>query len=116
MKKSTILNIIFTVVILVAALGLLLWQRTRTPAESTQAQLTYGDNNTVMDIPLNKDETYTVDTGYLTVTIQVQDGQARFINSVCPDHVCENYGWISVEDQQAVCVPGHAVLMIVPAA
>lgn len=116
MKKSTMINIIFTAGILVAALGLLLWQHSRTPAESVRAQLTYGDNNTVMDIPLDKAETYTIDTGYLTVTIQVQDGQARFINSVCPDHVCENYGWISIEDQQAVCVPGHAVLMIVPAA
>lgn len=115
MKKSTILNVIFTAVILIAALGLLVWQRTRKPAESVQVQLTYGDENTVMHMPLDKDETYTVDTGYLTVTIQVQDRQARFINSTCPDHVCENYGWVSVEDQQAVCVPGHAVLMIVPA-
>ena len=61
-----------------------------------------------------KDATYDVDTGYLTVHIQVQDGAARFVDSPCPDHICEHYGWLREEDQTATCLPARAVLTIVP--
>ena len=54
------------------------------------------------------------DTGYLTVHIQVQDGAARFVDSPCPDHICEHYGWLREEDQTATCLPARAVLTIVP--
>lgn len=115
MKKSTLINIGFAVVVIGIAAGLFLFRNGKEPQGEVMAQLTYGDDNTVMDIPLEKDQTYTVDTGYLTVTIEVKDQQARFIESQCSDHVCEKYGWIRMEDQQAICMPAHAVLMIVPA-
>ena len=65
-------------------------------------------------IPLEEDETYSVDTGYYTVHIEVKDGRARFIESPCPDHICEGFGWLSAEDQTATCLPARAVLTIVP--
>ena len=68
----------------------------------------------MLDIPLDKDETYSVDTGYYTVHIEVKDGRARFIESPCPDHICEGFGWLSAEDQTATCLPARAVLTIVP--
>lgn len=114
MKKSTLINIIFAAAVIIIAAGLFLFRNAKVPQGELMAQLIYGDDNTVMDIPLDKDQTFTVDTGYLTVTIEVKEQQARFIDSQCSDHVCENYGWIRMEDQQAVCMPGHAVLMIVP--
>lgn len=115
-KKNIRSNLIFTVVILLLAGSLLLWRHLQTDRSAPlKAQLTYGDNNTVLDIPLEKDASLDIDTGYYTVHIQVQGGQARFVNSPCPDHVCENYGWIALEDQQAICMPAHAVLAIVPA-
>ena len=77
-------------------------------------QLNSGDSNTVLDIPLEKDETYSVDSGYYTVHIEVKDGRARFIESPCPDHICEGFGWLSAEDQTATCLPARAVLTIVP--
>ena len=48
--------------------------------------------------------------------IEVKDGAARFIDSPCPDHICESFGWISQEDQTATCLPARAVLTIVPLA
>lgn len=113
MKKSTWINLIFAAVILLAAGGLFLWQNRRSAAPAGTAQLIYGADNTVMDLPLDQNHTYEIDTGYLLVTIQVEDGRARFIDSLCPDHRCEGVGWLSRPDQQAVCVPGHAVLTIV---
>lgn len=116
-KKSWLGNLIFALAILIVAGGWWFWQSRRTaqPSGTLVAQLTYGDDNQVMTIPLDEDASYDVDTGYYTVHLQVEDGRVRFYDSPCPDHICENYGWISLEDQQAVCMPARAVLMIVPA-
>ena len=113
--KQLLINLIFAVVVLGIAGGWFAWRAAhRTGAAALAAALTYGDANTVLDLPLTKDATYDVDTGYYTVHIEVNDRAARFIDSPCPDHICENYGWISMEDQTAICAPAHAVLMIVP--
>ena len=107
-------NVLFAAVVLAAA-GLLFFLRSSRPGSAKlEAELTYGDANTVLDLPLTKDATYDVDTGYLTVHIQVQDGAARFVDSPCPDHICEHYGWLREEDQTATCLPARAVLTIVP--
>ena len=78
------------------------------------AELIYGDSNTRLTFPLEKDADYDVDTGYLTVHIRIQDGAARFVDSPCPDHICESFGWLSEEDQTATCLPARAVLSIIP--
>ena len=107
-------NVLFAAVVLAAA-GLLFFLRSSRPGSAKlEAELTYGDANTVLPISLAKDAVYDVDTGYLTVHIQVQDGAARFMDSPCPDHICENYGWLREEDQSATCLPARAVLTIVP--
>ena len=107
-------NVLFAAVVLAAA-GLLLFLRSSRPGSAKlEAELTYGDANTVLPISLAKDAVYDVDTGYLTVHIQVQDGAARFVASPCPDHICERYGWLREEDQSATCLPARAVLTIVP--
>ena len=107
-------NVLFAAVVLAAA-GLLFFLRSSRPGSAKlEAELTYGDANTVLPISLAKDAVYDVDTGYLTVHIQVQDGAARFVDSPCPDHICESYGWLREEDQSATCLPARAVLTIVP--
>ena len=117
-KKAFLINTVFALAVLAAAAGLFAWRSARSAAGDAplQAQLTYGDGNAVQTFPLETDAVYDVDTGYFTVHLEVKDGQIRFYDSPCPDHICENYGWISLEDQQAVCMPAHAVLMIVPKA
>lgn len=114
-KHTLWVNLAFAAVILVLA-GLLLVLRKGPSDAPLAAELIYGDNNTVMQIPLDGPARYDVDTGYLTVHIEVTEGAARFVNSPCPDHVCESFGWITVEDQTASCLPARAVLTIVPAA
>ena len=113
-NKKLLTNILFAVVILAIAAVLLVVRRVHASGSGLRAELIYGDNNAVLDIPLDKDETYSVDTGYYTVHIEVKDGSARFIESPCPDHICEGFGWLSAEDQTATCLPARAVLTIVP--
>lgn len=115
-KKNLWVNLLFAVVVLVIA-GVLFYLRSAGQSGSTLgAELIYGDANTVQKISLDQDAVYDIDTGYLTVHIEVKDGAARFINSPCPDHICESFGWISQEDQTATCLPARAVLTIVPLA
>lgn len=108
-------NLIFAAVILAAAGVLFALRATHTtPGSTLEAELIYGDANTVQKFSLDKDVTYDVDTGTYTVHIEVKDGAARFVDSPCPDHICEGYGWLSAEDQSATCLPARAVLTIVP--
>ena len=101
-------------VILAAAAVLLLVRKANQTGAPLCAELIYGDSNTRLTFPLEKDADYDVDTGYLTVHIKIQDGAARFVDSPCPDHICESFGWLSEEDQTATCLPARAVLSIIP--
>ena len=106
-KKNLWVNLLFAAVVLVIA-GVLFYLRSAGQSGSTLgAELIYGDANTVQKISLDKDAVYDIDTGYLTVHIEVRDGAARFIDSPCPDHICESFGWISQEDQTATCLPAR---------
>ena len=113
-NKKLLVNIAFAVVVLAIAAVLLVLRNAHASGSKLAAQLIYGDNNTVMDLSLDKNATYDVDTGYYTVPIEVQDGRSRFVDSPCPEHICESFGWLSAEDQTATCLPARAVLTIVP--
>ena len=114
-NKKLISNLIFAAVILVIAAVLLAVRNAHASGSRLCAELIYGDGNTTVTYPLDEDATYDVDTGYYTVHIQIRDGAARFVDSPCPDHICESFGWLSNEDQTATCLPARAVLTIVPA-
>ena len=86
-NKKLFTNIVFAVVILAIAAVLLVVRRVHASGAKLRAELIYGDNNTTMNLPLDVDETYDVDTGYYTVHIQIKDGAARFVDSPCPDHI-----------------------------
>jgi hypothetical protein len=112
--KKLLMNLVFAAVILAAAAVLLLVRKANQTGTPLCAELIYGDSNTRLTFPLEKDADYDVDTGYLTVHIKIQDGAARFVDSPCPDHICESFGWLSEEDQTATCLPARAVLSIIP--
>ena len=105
---------VFAAVILAAAAALLLVRKANQTGAPLCAELIYGDANTKLTFPLETDADYDVDTGYLTVHIRIQNGAARFVDSPCPDHICESFGWLSEEDQTATCLPARAVLSIIP--
>ena len=63
-------------------------------------------------LALSQDGTYPIEGAALPVTLEVKDGAVRFVNSVCPDHICEGYGWLSKEHDQAVCMPAGVVVSV----
>ncbi len=63
-------------------------------------------------ISLKEDKTHHID-GKLPVTLEVKGGAIRFVNSVCPDHICEGYQFISRVGEQAICMPAGVSVSIV---
>ena len=94
MKK----NILFALAVILLA-GVIAVTRVMTDAET-------------ITLPLDKDGTYEISEGKLPVTLEVSEGRIRFINSRCPDHICEGYGWLSKEHDQAVCMPAGVVVSV----
>lgn len=108
-------NLIFAVVILLIA-GIAFFAIRKKPETETKlvALVDFGDGITET-LPLDEDYDYLYDVGDYVVHIQVKDGAAAFLDSQCPDHVCEQFGWLSEEDAWAACVPAGVYLRIVPA-
>ena len=106
MKK----NLIFAACILVLAGALGLWAAlSRDGGTVARVDVAGGESTT---ISLAKDGTYTIEGVGLVVTLEVQDGAIRFVNSQCPDHVCEGYGWLRQEHDQAICMPAGVVVTL----
>ena len=81
-NKKLLTNILFAAVVLAIAAVLLAVRSHSAIGGKLAAQLIYGDNNAVLDIPLDKDETYSVDTGYYTVHIEAKDGRGHIFHIV----------------------------------
>jgi hypothetical protein len=109
-SKETRINVIFAVILLAVA-GVFFFMNSKREAGGV-ARLTYGDDSTVLDIPLNQDKEYDIDTGYYTIHLQVKDGKIAFVDSPCPDHKCEGFGWLSQEDDWAACLPARASITV----
>ena len=79
--KKLLTNLLFAAVVLAIAAVLLLVRSAHSSGSKLRAELIYGDNNNTMNLPLDKNDTYDVDTGYYTVHIEIKDGAARFVDS-----------------------------------
>lgn len=79
--------------------------------DGAEASVIY-DGTEIMRIRLDTDGTYTVQ-GDLTATLVVSGGKIRFIGSLCPDKLCEGFGWIGLRGETAVCMPAKLAVIIV---
>ncbi len=64
-----------------------------------------------IDLTLQEDCIITLDTEPV-VTLQVKDNKIRFIDSECPDHTCEEMGFLSNIGDTAACVPAKVIVTI----
>ena len=63
-------------------------------------------------LSLDEDGRYSIEGGRLPVTLEVAGSRIRFVESQCPDHICEHYGWLSQEYDQAICMPAGVVVTV----
>ena len=108
-------NLIFVlIVLLIAGTAFFVYRSQHKAGSDLAALVDFGDGITET-LPLDEDHDYLYEVGSYVVHIQVKDGAAAFLDSQCPDHVCEQFGWLSEEDAWAACVPAGVYLQIVPA-
>lgn len=103
-------NLIFALCVLLAAGGLALWGALSRGGGAT-ARVDVADEQGIT-LSLQEDGVYHIDSGRLPVTLEVKDGAVRFANSVCPDHLCEGFGWLRKEHDQAICMPAGVVVTV----
>jgi hypothetical protein len=103
-------NLIFACCILALAAALVVW-RVLTAKDGRVATINFGYGITE-EIPLAEDNDYYYDVGEYIVHIQVQDGKVAFVDSQCPDLVCEAFGWLEEEGDWACCMPAGAFLTV----
>ncbi len=64
--------------------------------------------------PLSQNTSFTVTgrNGHI-LTMEIQNGAVKVTGSTCPDHLCEQGGWLSENGRSAVCVPAGISVRIV---
>lgn len=105
MKK----NIIFIACILLAVIGFSLWS-TLGGKPGTAAVVDIPGQEPVV-LSLAQDGNYDLE-GKIPVHLEIANGSIRFVNSECPDHVCEKFGWLSRVNDQATCAPAGVVVHV----
>lgn len=111
-----LINAVFAAVVLLAAGGLwLLFGRPASAGQNLVAVADFG-MGAVETIPLDTDYDYYYEVGGYIVHLQVKDNAIAFLDSQCPDHVCEDFGWLSQEGQWACCVPAGVYVSVEEAA
>lgn len=117
MQKKFLQNLLFAAAVLLLAGALTLWQaRTNLPGvgpAGMTARVTVDGGEDVL-LSLAEDGRYSIGGGRLPVTLEISGGRIRFVESQCPDHICEHYGWLSQEYDQAVCMPAGVVVTVEP--
>ena len=103
-------NIIFVAAVLAAAA--VLWLVCRTGGSGHTAVLRYGDQQVEQRKDLRKNAEYDIDTGLYTIHLRVENGGIAFVDSPCPDHLCEGFGTLKNEGDWAACMPAKACLTI----
>ena len=99
--KTWMKNLIFAAVILVLAAALYFGVRAAHSSKGSglQATVDFGDG-------------ILYDVGNYVVHLQVKDGAIAFLDSQCPDHVCEQFGWLDKDGAWAACVPAGVYVVV----
>ena len=105
-RRSTLL---FAAVVLAAAAVLYAFTH---GGSGAVAVVQYGSPQQTLRIPLDKDARYDLESGGYTIHLQVQNGAIAFVESPCPDHLCEGFGWLSRAGDWAACLPAKASVTI----
>ena len=112
-RRRLIVNAAFAAAVLLAA-GLAWWALRRSRGPALYARADFGMGAVEM-LPLDTDYDYYYQVDGYIVHLQVRDGAVAFLDSQCPDHVCEAFGWLSEPGQWASCVPAGVMVTVEPA-
>ena len=107
MKRSSIQNIIFCLVILaIAALFLF-----KPKSKGASATVNFPDGSQTI-IDLTQDQRYDFESKGYGIHLVVEQESIRFVESECPDHLCEGFGRLSHSDEMATCLPAGVSVVV----
>ena len=112
-RKPWMKNLIFALVVLVLAAALYFGVRAAHSGKGggLQAVVDFGDGITET-LPLATDHESLYEVGDYVVHLQVKDGAVAFLDSQCPDHVCEQFGWLDKDGAWAACIPAGVYVVV----
>ena len=86
----------------------------RPPQEQNLAVIMIGGKEVMrLNLLEETDRIFSLEEDYgIPVSFQIEDHRIRFVQVTCPDHICENAGYLSMEGQSAVCMPNRTSLSI----
>lgn len=109
-------KILLTVLALLVlgAVGLLLWQKHHT--EDHPVAHIYQNGVLLREIPLDRviqpEQLVVEGTDGAYNTILIEPGRIRISDASCPDQLCVHQGWISHRSVPLVCLPNQVVIQI----
>ena len=112
--KKTDWAIIFVLLVLAAGCWLFYRIGYQPPKEQNLAVIMV-DGKEWMRLNLleEEDRTFSLEESYgVPVSFQIREHKIRFVEVDCPDHICENAGFLSMEGQTAVCMPNRVSFSI----
>ena len=64
------------------------------------------------EYPLSTAQTVTLTSRGITLTVCIENGRARVLESDCPDAVCRNSGWIEKSGETVLCAPAGVTVRV----
>ena len=107
--------VVIGALLLLAAGCWLFYRFTYRPLQEQNLAVIMIDGKEVMRLNLleETDRIFSLEEDYgIPVSFQIEDHRIRFVQVTCPDHICENAGYLSMEGQSAVCMPNRTSLSI----
>ena len=110
-QRKTITRMdLLLIFLLLAAGGCLLFLRHR-QEKGTMIRI-YSDNELLTELPLDRDDNFTLSTDLGTNTIVIENGQAYVTDADCPDKICEQMGQISKPGETIICLPHKLIVEV----
>lgn len=73
-----------------------------------------GPDGLLVELPLDEDTRYVVETDLGTNTVVVENATVHIEDADCKNHDCMDQGTITMPGQQLICLPHELVVQIVP--
>lgn len=102
------------VAVLVACAGF--WTIRAANAATAATARIYLDDALIREAALHRDDDYRItlrEEYNVPVSFEVRSGAIRFVDVDCPDHICEQAGFLSTDGQTAVCMPNRVTVIVV---
>ena len=97
--------------LLLAAAGFALFYWLRPQGDNPTAVISV-DGAVVREIDLTKAADGRFSLTDRPVSFEISEHRIRFVDVDCPDHICENTGFVSRPGESAVCMPNKTALQI----